>query len=117
MNPLCKNYIPDNSGCTSCYDPYVLVGIDCYDNSPYKGDPNCVRMLGNKCTACANYFYLPDSGVCTRVNPLCLTYNEKTGACESCFDGYYLSGTICLCRRQLLISPSIYSFKHIISVI
>ena len=54
-------------------------------------DPNCAEVIENGlCRRCYPSFYLNDEGICSVVNPLCETYSEEDGGCESCYLGYKL---------------------------
>ncbi len=39
--------------------------------------------------------YFVKLGKCVQVNPICMTYNNATGACLTCYPGYGISGDNC----------------------
>lgn len=43
---------------------------------------------GYKCVECAYHSYMDKKGICQPVSDYCKTWDEKTGDCTSCFDGY-----------------------------
>lgn len=43
---------------------------------------------GYKCLECAYHAYFDKNGICQNVSDFCKTWDEKTGACLSCFEGY-----------------------------
>lgn len=59
-------------------------------------DPYCIKLDGATCLLCANGYYLPQSNICTVINPLCKSSNMTTGACTSCYTGYLLSASNCI---------------------
>jgi hypothetical protein len=59
-------------------------------------DPYCLQNDGfGGCTQCIPFFYLRN-GTCTQVSSNCLTYDNFTGACQSCMQGSILSGGNCV---------------------
>ena len=52
------------------------------------------------CKACV-YRSVPNGkGKCLEVNPQCNTFNNKTGACKSCYGGYALKNGNCVVSKQ-----------------
>lgn len=59
-------------------------------------DPYCLQNDGfGGCTQCIPFFYLRN-GTCTQVSSNCLTYDNFTGACQSCLPGTTLLGGNCV---------------------
>jgi len=57
-------------------------------------NPTCASFSGNSCQVCLNGYYL-NSGICFLANPACLTYNQNTGACTTCYNGLSVLGNVC----------------------
>lgn len=53
-------------------------------------DPLCNTFSadGYSCLKCAFHAYKDENGACKNVSDWCKTWDEKTGACTSCFEGY-----------------------------
>ena len=48
----------------------------------------------SKCTSCYSSFYLnKNTSTCIKVDGNCKTYNNETGACLSCYDGYVIDNS------------------------
>lgn len=100
VNPLCKTFDSTNGACTSCYAGYNLNNGDCaaapqtQDNSA-PADKLCAQWVGTVCQKCSVGSVFRQ-GVCVQVDPQCKTYDNTTGACLSCYAGYYLSQGQCL---------------------
>ncbi len=96
LSPLCKTHNLTNGFCTSCFPGYNLnsntgnCGLASLDNCQ-KNDP--VTKL---CVQCLSKFYLDSSSKCRQMNPLCKTANQNNGACITCYQGYVLSGDVCI---------------------
>ena len=45
-------------------------------------------------------------GVCESVSPICKTYNELNGACNSCFVGFKVEGTTCVEDQDVIDDPN-----------
>lgn len=86
VSPLCRNN--DAQGrCTSCYPGYSVFEGNCI--IAQNTDSNCRNSTAQGCIECYSGFYVSQTTrVCTRVNPLCRTFNNATGACTSCYPGY-----------------------------
>ena len=69
-------------------------------------DPNCAKYNQNgDCSICSAKYY-KRSGVCTRVSPLCKTYNTNSGNCLTCYPGYYLAGGACWAGNDPNLDPN-----------
>lgn len=93
VNPLCKDYNPNSGACTLCYPGYAVSGNTCIVGS--NADPNCKTSDGSNCNACITGFYL-QSNKCYQVSPLCKTFDQFSGACTSCYNGYDLVAANCV---------------------
>ena len=51
---------------------------------------------GVTCLDCSKRFYKDSTGICQPVNEACKTYDQNTGACTSCYDGFLLIEVICI---------------------
>lgn len=93
INVLCKTYSVINGWCTSCYPGYSLtVGGLCDISQNYAlstNDPYCTVFSGINCLQCSNGYYLIN-GHCSQINPLCKIFNQSSGNCTSCYQGYTL---------------------------
>ena len=101
VSPLCQTW-NDEGECKSCFDGYKLViGICALETKEDAiandlKDPNCFAYVNGTCEECAHRFYFNKERICTTVHPDCRSWDKLTGACTSCFDGFYLSGRNCL---------------------
>lgn len=69
-------------------------------------DPFCaVYDQNGVCLNCSVKYYMM-KGVCTRVSPLCRTYNINTGSCLTCYPGYYLAGGACWAGNDPNVDPN-----------
>jgi hypothetical protein len=59
-------------------------------------DPNCYQFNGSQCVICSSRFYFGTNGICVLVNPQCQNYDNYTGACTSCYQGYIVSNGNCI---------------------
>lgn len=92
VNTLCKTSNASSGECLSCYTGYSLKNGKCLTTY---ADPNCAKYdQEGVCANCSAKYYMRD-GLCTRVSPLCKTYNIGTGVCLTCYPGYYLAGGAC----------------------
>jgi hypothetical protein len=48
------------------------------------------------CLQCADRFFLNYNGICSSVDPLCNTYDTKSGNCTSCYLGYLIHDGVCI---------------------
>ena len=100
MSPLCLTW-NDEGDCLSCFEGYKLISGICAietdaDLIGQIKDPNCFSYENDTCVACAYRFYFNREGICTTVHPDCKTWENETGACTSCFDGFELRESKCL---------------------
>ena len=53
-------------------------------------DPLCHKFStdGSYCLECSFRAFMDDNSVCQQVSDWCNTWNEKTGECTSCYQGY-----------------------------
>ncbi len=53
-------------------------------------DPYCntFNTEGTKCLKCSYHYFMGSNGKCQAVSDWCKTWDDKTGCCTSCFDGY-----------------------------
>ena len=83
-----------DGSCTSCFPGYSLINNTCLVSTQ---DPNCLKFNDNKiCQLCANRFFLDANSKCKQVSSLCKTYNQGNGACETCYNGFVISGSGCI---------------------
>jgi hypothetical protein len=74
-------------------------------------DPYCLQNDGfGGCTQCIPFFYLRN-GTCTQVSSNCLTYDNFTGACQSCLPGSTLSGGNCVTGANVSSSTTTATFS------
>jgi hypothetical protein len=59
-------------------------------------DLNCFKYNGSLCVICSTRFYFNQNGICTAVDPQCKTYDDATGSCTSCYQGYHIVGVTCI---------------------
>lgn len=53
-------------------------------------DPFCNTFSsdGTSCLKCSSHYWMDKYGKCIAVSDMCKTWNEITGKCTSCFQGY-----------------------------
>lgn len=95
MNPLCSTY--SNQGrCDSCYNGYILQNYVCNLHPiDLSKDGLCAAFNGTTCIQCATRSYFAN-GICTKANDNCNTFNNVTGACLSCYNGFNLNNGDCV---------------------
>lgn len=60
-------------------------------------DPYCLKLVDNKCTTCANgYFVSNTTGKCTPLNSNCLVVDVRTGLCTKCLPSLLLLNGTCV---------------------
>ena len=92
-NPLCAT-IDINGNCLSCYSGYVLYLSSCVMSGVANVPPNCANFTNGVCVQCAQGSFWRN-GNCVSVSPLCRTYDNSTGYCTSCYNGYVLNQITC----------------------
>lgn len=93
-NTLCATITP-NGNCLSCYSGYQLYQGNCIITQISGSSPNCASYVNGICVRCSQSSYFLN-GNCIPVSPLCRTYDNYTGNCLSCYNGYYLQGSNCI---------------------
>jgi hypothetical protein len=91
--------------CKVCKYGYELVDGECVpcEEEVSVGDDNpfCIeRNADGDCCKCAFRTYLNKEGICTPVSDYCETWNQKTGACTCCYDGYMLVKGDCVLAKH-----------------
>lgn len=92
---LCQDYNIVSGVCTSCFPGYKLSNGDCALTTASNSDVNCKTTNSNGCAECYSGYYAK-VGKCEKLNILCQTSNNQTGACTSCYQGYALSNRDCV---------------------
>lgn len=59
-------------------------------------DLNCAEFKNGKCTKCSFGSFFNRNGVCQSVDPLCQTWNEVTGDCQSCYPSFEINSGKCV---------------------
>lgn len=98
VNDQCQTW--DNSGlCTSCYQGYNLSSGVCTQSST---DSNCAKYDSTlkRCIQCATRYFLNSSSLCQSVSDQCQTFDNRTGYCTSCYQGYLLQNGQCLLQAE-----------------
>ena len=57
-------------------------------------------MVGQVCDECSQGFYY-DNVKCQQADPLCKTFNNRTGFCTSCYPGYQPSDGKCIVGKPV----------------
>jgi hypothetical protein len=73
---------------------FVFIAV-CSSKSP-PVDPNCVMYKGTKCLHCSYQYYFGKNGICTPINPLCLSFDSRARVCRACYPGYALVHGQCI---------------------
>lgn len=90
IDSLCSKFNYNTLKCVSCYLGYILINDKCQTIPKMNPLFNCASISqDNRCLACYFGFYLSE-GECKIVDPLCRTFDRRTGACTSCYGGYFL---------------------------
>lgn len=99
-NVFCKSSNRDTGACLSCYDGYSVYQGDCIipqnNANTNNVEPNCITTKAGVCYECAAGFFLNYKSTCQQIDTLCRTYNQSTGDCTACYDGYQLSSGKCV---------------------
>lgn len=98
VDDQCKTWDDKTADCTSCYDGWQLSEGKCIKSnsggssggSGNTSVANCSQYDSKgACTQC--YFrYVVKDGKCVAVSDQCKTWDNKTGDCTSCYDGWKL---------------------------
>jgi hypothetical protein len=70
----------------------------CVKSQTPEGDPNCAKYdANNSCVQCSKGAIFNVNNVCIVVDPSCLTFDQLSGSCTSCYSGFTIStgSTIC----------------------
>ena len=126
-----------NGACTTCYNGYALVGIDCVIGQSSQGTratttstttsisastavttiANCAQAStdGLSCIKCSYRFYFnAKSKSCDKVSDQCKDWSSINGACTQCYDGYILNGADCLLNATVYLpTPAGSSIKYV----
>lgn len=91
----CDNY-DSNGNCLTCNIGFFLQNHNCINYGTVKGtDQNCkLFQQESYCLECYAGF-VNIKGSCESVDPLCRTYDNTTGYCTSCYEGYAINGRTC----------------------
>jgi hypothetical protein len=90
VDALCDDYDLFDGACLSCYVGFKLSGRQCVEDEQIYGDDNCAQWMDNICVKCSQGSFLSVAGVCELVDLLCQTYDERNGACTSCYPAFKL---------------------------
>lgn len=98
-DPNCKT--TQNGVCLACYPGYSLdaSSSQCVKSTAQSIDPNCaVFNPSGNCIQCSKGSSFNFNGLCVTLDPSCLTYNQNTMSCLTCYPGYGLdaSGVTCV---------------------
>lgn len=89
-DPNCKSFDSSSFLCQACYDGYSLnASNQCVKSQAAQGDPNCAKYgSNNTCIQCSKGAIFNPNKVCIVIDPSCLTFDQNTGACTTCYAGY-----------------------------
>lgn len=76
-----------NGNCVSCVSGYEYKDGTC--QKVYTPIPFCALQRNEMCMNCVKRYYL-SSNQCLKVSDLCETYDQLTGECWTCIEGYTL---------------------------
>ena len=74
-------------------------------------DPNCAEWKNGMCMRCSFGSYFSPSGACAMVDPLCQTWDDRTGACRSCYPSFELAGSKCVPSKADKLDPNCAQFN------
>ena len=109
-NPLCAS-IDYYGNCLSCYAGYALSQGNCVITGSAGAPPNCANFTNGRCVRCAQGSFF-SNGNCVSVSPLCRTYDNNTGVCTSCYDGYDLRGPTCVVSPPSSVAQNCRNFTN-----
>lgn len=80
-------------------------------------DPLCSKFgADGKCVVCSSKSYLnSQTGRCESIDPLCASYDLKSGACQRCYNGYEIKEGKCLRKADTADSASLYASNPLCS--
>jgi hypothetical protein len=98
IDPNCKDYNQTSYKCVGCYPGFALdISGSCVKGEAPIGDQNCAKYNSNNvCTQCSKGSIFNKNNVCITIDPSCLTYDQNTGACLTCYPGYEINGLTCV---------------------
>lgn len=66
-------------------------GLQTQTQAQYRQDPYCASFSpSGSCLRCSNRYYFSNSGACVPISGNCNTYDDRTGACTSCYPTFVL---------------------------
>ena len=66
-------------------------GLQTQTQAQYRQDPYCASFSpSGSCLRCSNRYYFSNSGACVPISGNCNTYDDRTGACTSCYSTFVL---------------------------
>ena len=110
-DPVCKTFNATNGNCLTCYDSFVISGPTCVKGTAALSDPNCAQFYQGVCLKCSTGFIFMDNGLCGLVNSNCKTFNNITGQCTSCYQGYQVSNGLCVNGTAVALDPNCAAFN------
>ena len=92
VSDQCQTWDPKTGACLNCFGGYVYANGAC-NPLVFQGsiDPACAIWNANitVCLQCSQRYYF-NGNKCLQVSDQCNTWNNTTGRCNSCYDGYDL---------------------------
>lgn len=96
VDALCSTWSEATGDCTSCYPSFELNSGKCIPSKNQNLDPNCAKFARNECVQCSKGFYFNSDKLCTQVDPLCASFDSKSGQCFNCYIGYKINQGKCV---------------------
>ena len=84
--------------CTACTEAYFLQSGGCYKAGAFPGNAICTTAQSGACQTCTTTGRAPNSGVCPSCPDGCANCKTNTNQCDTCYSGYYKSGSKCFKR-------------------
>ncbi len=93
LDPECKQYEQSSGICKACYIGYSLDSTFACIKSSVQDvrDALCAEWNEDICIKCSFGAFFNSLGVCSQADSSCKAFNEVTGKCSSCYNGYSVS--------------------------
>lgn len=60
-------------------------------------DIYCIKIVNGVCEKCSNgYYFSQTEKICKQADPLCRGFNNQTGFCTQCYQGFALTNGKCV---------------------
>lgn len=111
---FCQAVDQGSGFCVACASGYSLGPMD-----PVAGTlcvaavamvPNCRTMGPVGCQVCSSGYWM-SNGQCQQVSTLCASFNQNSGYCTSCYEGYTLNNATGTCSQIVRTDPNCQTYS------